>query len=327
MEILFFALLLMGSAFFSASETAFFSLHQSTIHSMVEKKIKNARLIQKLKNEPERLLTTILIGNNIVNIVTASYATLLSAEYFGSVGIGIATGLTTIAILIFGEIIPKSIAFSHNKIFAQYMAPVLYGITLLLYPISSVLVFLNRFLQKMTNANTMSSVTEDEVRIMSKMSAESGEIHKDEHELIENVFRFDDMVLGSIMTPFDQICFINGDVPVDNIAYYVSHTEHSRYPVYINEESNIIGYIHVNTIMKVLNSDERDTLVSQYVTDIERIPETLSIRRVFKRMRHTQNHMMLVTKKGEPENVLGLVTMENILEELVGEIQDETDTE
>jgi CBS domain containing-hemolysin-like protein len=327
MEILFFVLLLLGSAFFSASETAFFSLHQSTIQNMVEKKVKNAKLIQKLKHEPERLLTTILIGNNIVNIVIASYATLLSAEYFGSVGIGIATGLTTIAILIFGEIMPKSIAFSHNKMFAQYMAPMLYGVTLILYPISSVLVFLNRALQKMTKANTMSSVTEDEVRIMSKMSAESGEIHRDEHELIENVFRFDDMVLGSIMTPFDRICFINGDVPVDNIAYYVSHTEHSRYPVYINEESNIIGYIHVNTIMKVLNSDDRDTLVSQYVTNIERIPETLSIRRVFKRMRHTQNHMMLVTKKGEPESVLGLVTMENILEELVGEIQDETDTE
>ncbi|MCF7831812.1 MAG: hemolysin family protein [Candidatus Pacebacteria bacterium] len=327
MEIIFFTLLLLGSAFFSGAETAFFSLHQSTIQDMVEKKYKNAKLIQKLKNEPDRLLTTILIGNNVVNIIIASYATLLSANYFGSMGIGIATGLTTIAILIFGEIMPKSFAFSHNKTFTKYMAPILYGLTILVYPISSILVSLNKFLQKITKANTMSLVTENEVRIMSKMSAESGEIHHDEHELIENVFRFDDMVLGSIMTPFQDISFINGDVPVDNIAYYVSHTEHSRYPVYINEESNIIGYIHVNTIMKVLNSDERDTLVSQYVTEIERIPEDLSIRRVFKRMRHTQNHMMLVTKKGEPEHVLGLVTMENILEELVGEIQDETDTE
>lgn len=327
MEILFFTLLLVGSAFFSASETAFFSLHQSTVRIMIEQNKRHARLVELLKQQSEQLLITILIGNNVVNIITASYATILATDYFGSMGIGIATGITTLAILIFGEIIPKSVAFSHNAFLSRHMSLPLLFFTYLFYPISAILVLLNRLLQKITGSGQPHLVTEDQVRIMSQLSAESGEIHHDEHELIENVFRFDDMILGDIMTPFQDISFINGDVPVDNIAYYVSHTEHSRYPVYINEESNIIGYIHVNTIMKVLNSDERDTLVSQYVTDIERIPETLSIRKVFKRMRHTQNHMMLVTKKGEPENVLGLVTMEDILEELVGEIQDETDTE
>jgi putative hemolysin len=327
MTFLYFAFLLLGSAFFSGAETAFFSLHQSTIRLMVDEKKRYALLVQKLKSDPDRLLTTILIGNNIANVVTASYATVLATHYFGSAGIGIATGLVTLGILIFGEIMPKSIAFAHNKIFAQYMAPILYGVTMMLYPISSVLVFLNKIIRKITKANTLSAVTEDEVRIMSKMSAESGEIHHEEHELIENVFKFDDVSVGSIITPFQKIHFINGDVPVDNIAYYVSHTEHSRYPVYQGEESNIIGYIHVNTIMKILNSDQRASMISEYVTQIQRISDALSIRKIFKRMRHTQNHMMLVVDRHDPQNILGLVTMEDILEELVGEIQDETDTE
>ena len=143
-----FIILILLSAFFSASEIAFFSLGPAQVKMMIQKKESKANLIYRLKKKPQELLITILIGNNVVNILGASLAAVISVEIFGSLGIGIATGMVTLFVLIFGEIIPKSIAQKRNKEFARLSAPWLYLISIILWPVTKVLVFVNNILLK-----------------------------------------------------------------------------------------------------------------------------------------------------------------------------------
>ncbi len=325
-DILLFFVLIALSGFFSSAETAFFSLSPAQARLMAQHKRMSARLVWELKSKPEELLTTILIGNNIVNILTASYATVVAARFFGSAALGIATGVTTLFILVFGEIVPKSLAYTNNLAIAQFTAPALYALRVVLSPVVRVLTAFSASLQRrFANTAQTAGVTEAEVRMMARMSVEHGEMDYREREMIENVFRFDDMTVKQVMRPRYKMVLLNGMVPVEQIAYFVGQDGHSRYPVYVGDEDNIIGYIHVNTLLKALKSDERDKLVKEFARPIAAVPETRTIERVFRAMKQERVHMYLVHKEGAPHEIIGLVTLEDILEEIVGEIEDETD--
>lgn len=325
MAIVIFIILISLIAFFASAETAFFSLHPSHVRLLKKQHAWNAKTIERLKRHPEKLLITILIGSTIANLSTASYATALAIESFDSVGLGIITGLTTIIILVIGEIIPKSLAYADNVRVAQITGYPLFIFSIICWPITFVLDAFNKKLNKLLGAKKSNHITEDEVLIMSRMSVEKGGIGYDEHELIEKVFKFDDTTVGSVMTPFARISFVDGDVPIDNIAYYISQTEHSRYPVFKGNNEHIIGYIHVNMVMKALNSDQREEPVSKFVVAIQRIDENMSLERAFRAMNKRKAHMCLVHTHKNKENIVGLITLEDILEQLVGEIEDETD--
>ena len=287
--------------------------------------MKNASLIRKLKSKPQRLLITVLIGNNVVNIFTASYATVVAISFFGSAGIGIATGMTTLFILIFGEIMPKSVAFANNMLIARITAKPLYILFVILYPISYVLVRLNRATSRIFKSTPNRGVSEEEIRVMSRLGVESGAIDYREHEMIENIFKFDDVLVDDVMTPIERAEMLDGSVPVEQIAYFVSHSGFSRYPVYDGNEDNIIGYIHVNQIMRALNSDERDKPVSKFMSPVTLVDEEVEIERVFRSMKKDKVHMYVVKSREDRKNVVGVITMEDILEQIVGEIEDETD--
>ncbi|MES2223897.1 MAG: CNNM domain-containing protein [Patescibacteria group bacterium] len=324
MEIIIFLIFVTFAAFFAASETAFFSLHASAIRLMKKKKSFNAQLIETLKKDSEKLLTTILIGSTVVNLGAGAYTTEVATGRFGSLGIGIIAGLTTIIILLVGEIIPKSFAYNNNVKVAQYFAYPLYFFVLVFTPVSIVLNAINK---KLSNGHSKhhGHISEDEVLIMSRMSVEKGGIGYDEHQLIERIFKFNDIKVGEIMTAEPRIHFVNGEVKVDQIAHYVSKTEHSRYPVYVGNNNNIVGYIHINTVMKALNSKDRDRPIVDFVSPIQKIDENIQLDRAFRAMNKKQAHMYLVHKHKNPKNIIGLITLEDILEELVGEIEDETD--
>ncbi|MCR4322671.1 MAG: hemolysin family protein [Candidatus Azambacteria bacterium] len=326
MEIILFGLLIALSAFFSASETAFFSLRMSRIRIMRKRKRKNAAIIQKLKSRPQRLLITILIGNNAVNLFTASYATVIASQYFGSAALGIATGVVTLFILIGGEIIPKSFAYSHNERVAITLAWPIYLLDIIFSPLSFFLLKLSTFMNKAFITKQAVGITEEEIMVMARMGVESGAIEYREHEMIENVFKFDDVSVGEIMTPRYKIDMVNGTTPVEQIAHFISHSGFSRFPVYgDNDTDKIIGYIHVNQIMKVLNSDKRDEPVQEFISPVDAVPEAMKIERLFRLMNKNNVHMYLVHSDEDPDDVIGLVTMEDILEQIVGEIEDETD--
>lgn len=326
-EIVVFLFLLFLSGFFSSTETAYFSLHNGQARLMQQKKLRSADLVVKLKSDPQRLLVTILIGNNIVNLFTASLATVVAAEYFGSAAVGIATGVTTFFILIFGEIVPKSIAITYAEIVSRFVALPLYGLYIVFYPISTLLMILNDQLAKLFGGSgPVGKVTEAEVRVMTRMSVESGEINYREHEMIENIFRFDDTGVADVMTPLYKVELLNGTTPIDQIAYFVSNSSYSRFPVYDNNDTDdIVGVIHVNTIMKVLNSEHRDSLVREYASDFMVVDEYMKIERIFRSMKVSKNHLYLVHRLGDPENYIGIITLEDVLEEIVGEIEDEFD--
>lgn len=323
MNFLLFLSLLAFSAFFSSAETAYFSIRPSQIRLMREKKKKGADLAHALKREPERLLITILIGNNIAQFSAASIATVIGFEYFGTVGAGVATGVVTFVSLIFGDIVPKTTAIAHNTVLVCRYSKPLRFFFVLFYPMVWFLLRLQDSLSKFLNVKHQAIVSEEEIRVMSRLGAEHGAIEYSEHEMIENVFKFDDVKVKDIMTPESKIEALHGDVPIEQIAHFVSRSGYSRFPV--DDDGKIIGYIHVNQIMRALNSDEREKTVAEFASPVTGVGENITVDEVFRSMKKNKSHMYLVHAENDAGDIVGIVTMEDVIEEIVGEIEDETD--
>lgn len=322
--IVIFIFLIACSALFSGAETAFFSLTPARVRLLVHRKRFAAKKIEFLKMRPRRLLITVLVGNNIVNIFAASYATVIASHFFESAAIGIATGVTTIMVLIFGEILPKSFAIAHKERIASVTVWPIYIVYIVLFPIIMIFYQINiLFYKLMRTTHDPDEVNEEEIRILTRMGMESGAIDLHEHEMIENVFQFNDIIVRDVMTPIHNIESISATVPIEQIAFFVSQIGHSRYPVHDGNDDVYVGYIHINTIMQKLNSGERDRPVGDFISSIYYIDENVTIERAFRRMNKRYSHMFIV-RDAKGCNV-GLVTLEDILEELVGEIVDETD--
>jgi len=325
MEYIIFFVLVALSAFFSSSETAYFSIRHSQIRIMQDHKKKNADLAHLLKDSPERLLITILVGNNIAQFSAAAWATLWGVEVFGSIGAGISTGITTFCLLIFGDMLPKSFAISRNTILVRRFARPLYFFFVILYPIVWFLLKLHRTFNSFMKVSKQSIVSEEEIRAMSRLGVEHGAIDKSEQEMIEKIFRFDDVKVADIMTPIDKVEVLDGDVPVEQIAYFVAQSAFSRFPVHDGGSAErIVGYVHVNDIMKALNSDDREKPVIELITPIKCVSEERTVDSIFRSMQKSRHHLYLVFEE-KSQTAVGIVTMENVLEEIVGEIKDETD--
>ncbi len=322
---LIFIVFILFSAFFSAAETSLFSIRESQVRLMVREKRRYASLVARLKADPQRLLVTILIGNNVVNLSIASLATVLAIDYFDSFSAGIATGVSTIVILLLGEIFPKTIAFTYMQRVTQTVAPLIFVFYILFYPISTIFVWLEHWFKRHTKMHTPNVISEEEIRIMAELGLEHGEIDHSEREMIENIFDFDDIPVSAIMTPKEKIDSLNGEVPVEQIAYYVSQSGFSRFPVYDGNQNDYVGYVHTNDVMRVLNSDDRDMPLMNFVAHLSSVDASTNLRIVFRQMTKDRSHLYLVHAVGNPDEIIGLVTMENILEEIVGEIEDEGD--
>lgn len=326
MDIIVFSTLIILSALYASAETALFSLRESQVRLMIKKGAWNAPIIARLKNEPQRLLSTLLLGNTAVNVSIGSLATVRSIEYSESISIGLVTGIATVAVLLFGEIFPKSYAIMHKRRVAQIVSyPILFSY-IIFYPISTIFVWIEKWIRRATNAPHHSMVTEEEIRIMSDIGLEHGEIDRHERQMIENVFNFDDTLASQIMTHKRNIESLSGSVPVSQIAHHISQTGYSRFPVYEGNPSNYIGYVHTNDIMRILNSDNREQELSNFTTKLTLIDEKMPILNVFRQMTKDRHHLCLIHKHRDPAIIIGLVTMEDVLEELVGEIEDEGDS-
>ena len=325
MDYFIFFILVILSAFFSSAETAYFSIRHSQIRIMQDHKKKNADLVHKLKEDPERLLISILIGNNAVIFASASFATVFGMAHFGPVGAGIATVVATFIMLIFGEIFPKTIAIVHYTKMTRLFAKPLYFFVVLFSPITWFLLKLHSLANKMMKVKKQPMVSEEEIRAMSRLGVEHGAIDKEEQEMIEKVFRFDDVKVADIMTPMDKVEILDGDVPVEQIAYFVSQSGFSRFPVHDGGSAEkIVGYVHVNDIMKALNSDDREKPVIELITPIKCVSDQRTVDSIFRSMQKSRHHLYLVFEE-KNKRAIGIVTMENVLEEIVGEIKDETD--
>jgi len=319
-----FCLLLCLSAFFSASETALMSLSKIRLIHMLEEKVRGASVINLLRENPSKLLGTILVGNNLVNISASSIATVLAIKYFGDVGVGIATGITTVLVLVFAEITPKSLAAQKSEKISLMVAKPIFIFTTVLAPIVFVFtqiasLFL-RLLGCKYNAN-LPSITEEELKSLVNLGEEEGVIEDQEKTMICNVFDFKDHLIKDVMIQRMDIVAININASYDEIIKIIRTEQYSRFPIYSNKIDNIIGILNVKELV-YRDSDEVFD-IKKFMTKPYYTFEYMNTSELFNEMKKGRTHIAIVLD--EYGGTAGIVTFEDLVEEIVGEISDEYD--
>lgn len=310
------------SAFFSATETAFSSLNRIRVKNMAEKGNKRAELVLRLAQSYDKLLSTILIGNNIVNIASASLATVLFVKLLGAeAGPSVSTAVTTIVVLIFGEISPKSLAKESPERFAMAAAPILRVFMVVLTPFNFLFSQWKKLLSRLFHTAADNSMTEEELLTIVEEAEQEGGIDAQEGDLIRNAIEFSEIEVVDILTPRIDMTAVPLDASKEEIAAVFASTEFSRLPVYTKSIDHIIGIINQKDFHNHVYHTEQDvpSIVQPalYVTKGKRIGDLL------KELQKKKSHVAIVLD--EFGGTIGMVTMEDIMEELVGEIWDEHD--
>lgn len=318
-------ILLSLSAFFSASETALMSLSKIRLRHMVDEKVKGADIINKLVEESSKLLGSILVGNNIVNIGASALATSLAISLWGDAGVGIATGVMTLLVLIFGEITPKSLAVQNTEKTALKVAKPIYIITIILSPIVNILMTVTNWMIRLFGGNPekqVSFITEEELKTMVDVSHEEGVLEVDEKKMIYNVFEFGDSQAKDVMTPRTDMIAVEINATYDEIIDLFKKEQFSRMPVYEDNTDNIIGILYIKDLFFFEGNKDKFNL-RQLIRPPFFTYEFKVTSELFAEMRAKRTPMAIVLD--EYGGTAGIVTMEDLVEEIVGDIEDEYD--
>lgn len=315
-----------GSAFFSSSETALTSLNVFKIRQMEENGVENSSLVRKLTDNIGKVLTTILIGNNIVNIVTTTIATIFFTDLLGASGAVVSTIVLTLTILIFGEVTPKNIASSQSEKLALKVAKPIKFFDIILKPLSFFLQAITNVLTKIIIGEDHPSqdlVTEEDLKTIVDVSEEQGVINNEESEIINNVFEFGDSDVEDIMTARTNMEAIAVDMDDRELKIFLKNCKHSRIPVYGKSIDNILGILHMKDIVAFI-AEDKDLNIEEMIRPAFYVYDNMHIFDLFKSMRNENVSLAIVID--EYGGTSGIVTIEDIVEELVGEIEDEYDT-
>ena len=307
------------------------SLSELKVRHLTEEKRRNARLLQRLKSNPDKLLVTVLVGNNLANIGAAALATSLSIQILQQMnfsdaptyGAGIATGVMTLLILIFGEIYPKSYCFHHTVQVALAIAPAIQFFQWIFAPVEWVLSLISRTTKSDALSKRYPMITEEEVRTIVKIGEEEGVIKQEEKEMIHNVFEMDNTDVASVMTPRLDMFALDSGMTIEEVLEKIEIVGYSRIPVYEQNIDKILGVVYRKDILLAGLHNEGDKSITSIMLPALFVPENMMIDSLLRQFRKQKNHMSLVVD--EHGGIAGLVTFEDILEELVGEIYDETD--
>ena len=310
------------SAFFSASETAFSSLNQIRLKSRADDGDRTAARVLAMSEQYDKLLSTILIGNNIVNIAAASIGTIIFTKMLGEErGATVSTMVLTIVVLIFGEVTPKSLAKEMPETIATAVAPVLSLLMLVLTPLTWLFSQWKRLLSHFVHSSESDTITEGELMTMVSEAESDGELTDRESELIRSAIEFDDVEVEEILTPRVDVVAVADDISLEELAQTFAESGYSRLPVYHGTIDNIIGVVHEKDfyIARLKKATKIDDLVAPtlYTTGSTQISQLL------RTLREQHHHMAVVVD--EYGGTEGIITLEDILEELVGEIWDEHD--
>jgi CBS domain containing-hemolysin-like protein len=312
--------LLFLSGFFSSSETALFSISRTRIRHMAKKNDRMFQLLEKMRHDPHKLLTTILIGNNLVNVAAAAMATSITINIFPHFAVGIATGVMTFLILAFGEVLPKSVATRNNIVIAKMTIYPIYWMSILFHPISIFLNFIPKFTERIKKTPT---VTEEELMTFVEVVEEEGEIKEEEKELIHKIFEFDDTNAAEIMTPRADMFVIDANEKLD--LEKIVKSGFSRIPVIDGDIDRVIGILNIKDLFMQMATGNIEIDVRKIMTKPYLVPENKKLDRLLHQFKRRKHHMAIVVD--EHGVVSGLITLEDALEEIVGEIRDETDKE
>lgn len=315
-------LFLILSGFFSGVETAFVSISRIKVKSLLNQKKKGSKTLARLKENPHKLIITILIGNNIVNIAAASLATVIFSQLFDSAVIGISTGIMTVLILIFGEITPKTIASTRAETIALNTAPVIYWLSVVLSPLVWLFEKLSRGVNKILGVGEEDKLSEEELETVVTMGRKEGILEKETAEMMHNVMKFGETTVREIMTPEVDMVMIDGNKTINQVIDFIVKTPYSRYPVYNKNKDEIIGILDIDDVLKQVKRKKLSTKVKTIIRKVTFIPETKEIDDLLLELEGKEVPMAIVVD--EYGDIEGLITVEDILEEIVGDIFDKS---
>lgn len=314
-------IMVLCSAYFSATETAFSSLSRVRLKNLAEDGNRRAKLAYKLADNYDELISSILVGNNIVNICASSLATVLFIQWFQDKGATLSTVVMTVVILICGEVTPKSIAKESPEEFAMFSAPIINVLNYVFKPINLLLVGIKKAANKIFKVSSDRTISESELLTIVEEAEQEGGINENESELIHNVIEFDDLACIDIFTPRVDVCAIEADTDIEDIAKLFIETGYSRLPVYEETIDRIIGIINEKDFHNYILRENLP--LEKIIKPVEFVPPSMKISALLKLLQQSKTHFaVIVDEFGGTE---GIITLEDILEELVGEIWDEHD--
>ena len=322
-------ILLALSAFFSATEMAFSTFNRIRMKGMAQSGNKRAALVMKYDDNYEKMLNSVLIGNNIINISLSSIATVFFVDIFSkmdpesaqSIGATVSTVVITIAVLIFGEISPKIIAKSNADKVALGFVRIVNGIIIILTPLSIIFGAWSKLVMKVFKSKDQNTVTEEELMTIVDEAEEDGTIESNEGDLIRSAIEFTDVSAGDILTPRVDICAISKDDSIEDIAKTFMESAYSRLPVYGEDMDDIIGILHEKDFFVAYHNNNKT--ITKHIQKPVHVSEHIKIDDLLQVLKTKKTHMAIVVD--EFGGTMGIVTMEDIIEELIGDVFDEHD--
>ena len=324
-------ILILLSGFFSAAEAALSAYRSNYLEKLDEEKHpKKYAVMKKWLKDPNAMLTGIVIGNNVVNILASSIATIVIVNYFGNKGssVALATAIMTILILIFGEISPKLMARNNSAKIAEAVSVIIYVLSIILTPVVYCLIFISRFVGRILGVNMTSPqlmITEEDIISFVNVGNAEGIIEEDEKEMIHSIVTLGETSAKEVMTPRTSMLAFEAAKTINEVWDEIIDNGFSRIPIYEETIDNIIGILYVKDLMEHIKNNELDLPIKQFVRSAYFVPETKSIIEILKEFRGLKVHIAIVLD--EYGGVVGLVTIEDLIEEIVGEIRDEYDDE
>jgi len=315
-------ILLCLSAFFSGIETALMSVSSIKVKTLVRQKKRGAEALQRIKSNPERLLVTILVGNNVVNISAAAIATSVATSVFGDAGVGIATGIMTLLVLMFGEITPKSYSTHHSEKVALRVARTVEIISKILFPIVRSLEAFSNLMMRIFGKKGSEKLTEEELKTIVTIGAEQGIIKREIAGMMNSLIKFEKTHVGEVMTHRDEMLMIDGNRTIGDVIDFVVKTPYSRYPVYMDNEDNVVGIVDVDEILAKLKAGKTKTKISRISRKPYFVPSTKEIASLLYDFEAKGTVIAVVVD--EFGHVKGLVTVDDVMEEIVGDIFDKS---
>lgn len=317
-------LLLLLSGFFSSAETALTTVNKVRIRTLCEEGNKRAKVTQKILDKYSKVLSTILIGNNIVNISASSLATTLAIKMWGNFAVGIATGVLTILVLLFGEIIPKNLAMLNAEKISLAYSGIIYFLMQLFTPVIFIVDGLSNLIMKILHIDPnkkISTMTESELKTYVDVSHEDGVIESEEREMIYNVFDFSDAVAKDIMIPRIDMVTVSLDTGYEDLLKVFRESMYTRIPVYEEDKDNVIGLVNIKDF--ILVTDESHFHIKDIIREAHYTYEFKKTADLMVEMREKTTNVAFVLN--EYGSTVGMITLEDLLEEIVGEIRDEYD--
>jgi CBS domain containing-hemolysin-like protein len=312
------------SGFFSGLEVALVGIRKSKVVQLYNEGKKGSKALYKLKMNPSWMMSSVNLGNNLVNVGASALATSTAIRLFGNDGLGIAVGVMTFLILVFGEITPKTYCNANSTKIALRYAPVLLAFSYVFYPVVKFFEIITKGVVKITGSSHIPPpITEEDIRGVIDQGLEEKAIDKDEMELVHGALKFDDTVIRSVMTPRTKMFSLNSKMLLVEALPQINRKWYSRIPIFKDTADDVVGFIHVRDVLRELEKDNKMVTLEEIARKPVFASQEKMVSSLLKEMKGRKTHMAIVID--EHGGVEGLVTLEDLLEEIVGEIEDETD--